>query len=1257
MGASSSAPAAQAGSLSGPTPSGRSGGAVLLIGSPSVGKAQLGSLLARTQAGGTARFLSVGDELRSRALVGDEDVVAPRAADLRTDAKDILRAAAQDWAARQKTGLPGAPPPLLLLDCVYETEDAFAVMEVLREAGVPLLQVLYLHHNALSASAPYDVYRPHGDEAQAKWSAHAGRVLEFFSALGLLTEVPVTSPRLVTSRSERDRVLAEAARVSGLRLDGFFRGASSGGPALPEPTRALASAADARWVGWPGRYAVSRKAEGTRHLLMVLQGQEGEAEGKAEAYLLNGVGSLYRFPIQTLSPGPASRLTAGQGEACLPPGTLLDGELMPLRERLAAMEGGGGGDGGGLGLTEAEECRELHAAASMRGFPLATSEALLKRQQGPPLFADDTLCVLRKRHVPVSREARQLLQESLPSCPYPTGGLAFTPYDMPYVLGMAELSYTWQPPDKRVVLLAGPEARAKAEARRVSGGADMRRVLLQDLVYECVTGPSPMKPQHSLWEQRGGSYASWGARLQLLAEARARGGASEELYSWTKPVDIRWDLAGGDSREEQLAQARERGLTAEELARAAAEAAAEAAAFGAAAQPPAPQPHPARRMPFDELYGSVMAAVEAGGVERSVDPGSGLELFDCRPGSEAASEVEALCRGLVLHPPSRTVVAAPFGPLGEPSRPPPAAPHQPAAPPARRPAKGKDWHSVAFRAPLVTVTLLPETEAELRALSSGGGGTACPDAPASASGGADTSAGGSGGAPLCSASVKVDGCLVLAFTWGGQLRTATRRGMEAEQALWAGDWLRRNANPAAFQPGWSHMLEAVYGSSTHVVPYAFEGLVLLGAVDSAGLEVPRLRLPALAQDLGVTLAAPSLEGRLSDLLSGLPGADPGPGAGGKLPPLASPPAFEGWVVAGPDSRRYKLVQLPYKQVSVAGRLLHPLSVWDRVCYGGATPASLATGLPEHMRSELYGILSALSEAYGRARAALRRRLSSAAMARWLPALGLEELLKEFVALVAAADAGGEAGAAAASGLQEVVAEFHKLTRGLPHPAPAEASGEAGAGPARPVPMPFLRALAHALSGYNHAPTSITYIYNHSNDHVPTSIFYNHSSVPYFLSPLRGLLLRCVQPGLDGSLRGYTPSPAFAHSWARAWAQGPVVISTPPAPIHTALPDELLERCLAPLDGMDLIAAASVCVKWRRVMERALPPGDLASRLAAGRQAVEAAAAEVVAAARAAAARVAAAEAAAAEEAELQAALAAVAAAEAAAAQAAAAAVV
>ena len=62
--------------------------------------------------------------------------------------------------------------------------------------------------------------------------------------------------------------------------------------------------------------------------------------------------------------------------------------------------------------------------------------------------------------------------------------------------------------------------------------------------------------------------------------------------------------------------------------------------------------HPARAIPFDELYAYLTAHPE---IERTVDRESSLEVFNCRAG-----DPRGIARGLVVHPPTRQVVATPF---------------------------------------------------------------------------------------------------------------------------------------------------------------------------------------------------------------------------------------------------------------------------------------------------------------------------------------------------------------------------------------------------------------------------------------------------------------------------------------------------------------------------------------------------------------------------------------------------------------------
>ncbi|GLC36991.1 hypothetical protein PLESTM_000526200 [Pleodorina starrii] len=1054
---------------------------------------------------------------------------------------------------------------------------------------------------------------------QAKWAANAGRLIEFFSSLGVLSESfqdnlldpnlarmgyqagpvyigdddgppvvtkrylgvypqyaqpaaavprvpavpvpdwmhaadwklprglsltplqPVTSCRLVTDITERDWVLAEAERTSGLKM--FGGGGDVTAPSLPVPTASVATVADVRWLSWPGRYAVSRKCDGTRHLMLAvggplpppLQPQPGLASNNAGGgsssddsggssgdsgsgdantaviYLLNRAGALYAFPVHTSGCSP------------LPAGTVLDGELvwlggrgfflafdalclggerlwrLPLRQRLAALEEGG------LGLTEAEASHELQAAAVMAvaaeaatlaeaakaaavskaaeaaeaaeeaetaktaeaaaaaaaagmtswGSRASRSKAaeaveaaktakevkaakaaaaalaakaaaaakmavkieaakaakaaaaarragvaparaavavpsaapapspdmlhkIWKKQQAPPPGSDVVL-LLRKRHTPVSYQTLQGLHGTLSDCPYPTDGLVFTPYDMPYVMGMAELLYKWQSAETIAVDVAGRDVDS-LPGTWVPRIAWDRNTLIKELVYECLPNRGPrdtvagrLAPVSVRWDKvQGNPRAAWQALEAVmngpLSHANfllAASPTSAGPYGLLAAFRIEGPLAAAEAAglERWTGASCEGG---EEVAAAAA-GGAESGGTAAATRAQLPGPralHLARVMPYDELYGQVMAAVQAGSVERSVDVGTRLEVFNYRP-SAPPGPVEALCRGLVLHPPSASVVATPFVKFGEVA---PEANHL-KPPVGRRPG----LCTVRHRAPpqsrrpgLCTVTD-GEVEDELLAqvvLEEQNDTGARRDLAV---------AGDGGGGCLATASVKVDGSLILAFVWGGS-------AADGDPAVWAGDWLRTHAHVSAFRPGWTYMLEAVYDTNTVVVPYTFEGLVLLGAVDPRGAELPLSELPALAADLGVTMAVPYITGTLNELLVQLPGSRSrdqhvllSPVYGAALPP-PPPPGFEGWVVAAAGGPRQKLVQLPYKRASLAAALPHPLAVWDRVRTGGASRNALAASLPRHLRNDLFAILEALGVRYHEARGELLQLL-------------------------------------------------------------------------------------------------------------------------------------------------------------------------------------------------------------------------------------------------------------------------------------------
>ena len=647
---------------------------------------------------------------------------------------------------------------------------------------------------------------------------------------------PVVSPRLVASRQLRSSVLAFAAASAGLHS------LQQGAP-FAVPLQSVGSLADARWAAWPGRYLVSRKCDGMRCMLVAARDGTPYLLTRAGALyqfpLLRGAAAGGDSAGGGGSASGSSTTAHGAGSsaptAWLPPGSCLDGELvwvgppgsdpaarrgfflafdalavgqqqlwkLPLRERLQHLEP--------FGLAEAESCAALRdatapgsasaatlpsaaassSAASSSAAPSSEGAAggsaapqLAKKQQAPPP-GSDSITVLCKRHRQVSAAALLELEASRPSCPYPTDGLIFTPADFPYSPGTEQLLLKWQPPEQAGADLSGAalQTRLTEVPYRVgtswttAGGVNLAvqreqqaralvRRLPTALVYECHQLHPPAEPAVAAAaaeaEATTGDAAAAAALPSRQAERQRREMAELQrtAHRWWLPGSVRWDKRAGNARSVVAALERRaaRGhYLSHEMLVGAVQQVQEAAAAQQAQQPVG---HPAREVSFEQLQAQVAAEVAAGHVERWVHSASGLEVYCYLQEAGVPSGVAAWCRGLVLHPPSTTLVATPWVRFGDACE---------AAPGAA-------------------------TAAEAEAAAAGGGGTDSEEEggeaeaeeagllPGSAGDAANLSLYSGGGGGLASASLKLDGSLVVAFKWQGQVYTATRRRMDSEQA-------------------------------------------------------------------------------------------------------------------------------------------------------------------------------------------------------------------------------------------------------------------------------------------------------------------------------------------------------------------------------------------------------------------------------------------------------------------------------------------
>ncbi|KAJ9532820.1 hypothetical protein QJQ45_010939 [Haematococcus lacustris] len=678
----------------------------------------------------------------------------------------------------------------------------------------------------------------------------------------------------------------------------------------------------------------------------------------------------------------------------LPPCTVLDGELvlhgggaqplflvfealcvagspvwqLPLTARLQHLDS--------LGLTTASEAVIGQAAASVFTplpalkvsvavpLPAATAGAppprSVKLQQGPPR-GQDTVQVLRKPCFPVSPSGLQQLEAAAERCGFPADGVVFSPCAMSCVLGQAELLIKWQPPGCVGVDVLGRLANSPPQPSlmTIDDNIHLQRLrgpgapdaLVRDYMHLQVEvekvsvnfgatyyhnyhdtqrpgkqqGPAPQPP--TITKLEGIAWI-----MRCLCFDKVMGKSLEALERLTYRICLPWsDLVRAVEHQQQQQQ--------QQTARP--PSALHSPTLQSSPVPPNPDlvpaaltsPHPARLLPFSQLYALALAAVQCGSVEVSSDPDTGLQVFNylaaASPGSSQAAQ---LCRGLVLHPDSQTLVATPFPRF--------AAERQLDSPPC-----------TVTRAAATAVAPPPPAGQ--------------PSSPAAAA---------------VRAAVKVDGSLIIGFLWQGQVHACTRRRMTSEQAVWAQGQLRANpAFVAHAQPGWTYLFEAVYAANTHVISYPFQGLVLLDAICPEGLGLASgAAKHALAARLG-TLAAPELQLQQAEELGSWLQADRASSSSTSSfavllspstprPTPSQPLASDGWVVTlGSSGQRSKLVHANFKHAHYEAQLLHPLSVWDRVRQGASRDQLLSFCLPNHLRAEAEAVLAALHRSFDEVR--------------------------------------------------------------------------------------------------------------------------------------------------------------------------------------------------------------------------------------------------------------------------------------------------
>ena len=99
---------------------------------------------------------------------------------------------------------------------------------------------------------------------------------------------------------------------------------------------------------------------------------------------------------------------------------------------------------------------------------------------------------------------------------------------------------------------------------------------------------------------------------------------------------------------------------------------------------------------------------------------------------------------------------------------------------------------------------------------------------------------------------KLDGSLGIAFWTGTDWYVKTAGSFESDQAKWANEWFDMIIDTNILDKSKTYLFEIIYDEDKHPIEYDFEGLVLLGIVDTkTGIEEPLSEILRIAKELNI----------------------------------------------------------------------------------------------------------------------------------------------------------------------------------------------------------------------------------------------------------------------------------------------------------------------------------------------------------------------------------------------------------------------
>jgi len=195
---------------------------------------------------------------------------------------------------------------------------------------------------------------------------------------------------------------------------------------------------------------------------------------------------------------------------------------------------------------------------------------------------------------------------------------------------------------------------------------------------------------------------------------------------------------------------------------------------------------------------------------------------------------------------------------------------------------------------------------------------------------------------------KQDGSLGIVYYHRNKWHVATRGSFTSEQSRWAENWLHKNANTIVMNPNCTYLAEIIYHSNKIVIPYDFEGLVLLSVYDlTNGHELPYEAVQSLARYSSLRVTERHEYDSIDELLT-----------------LAEtlPSTREGFVVRFDSGYRMKIKGDEYCRVHRLISNVKPIYIWECLMNGDDIK-EIRKQLPEELRKDFDNITTILQDKF------------------------------------------------------------------------------------------------------------------------------------------------------------------------------------------------------------------------------------------------------------------------------------------------------